>query len=132
MSRIVVTTMALAFALCAYAADVTGKWTGQVPGRNGTQEITITLKADGNKLTGTVTGGGGGGRKGGTPGPRDISDGKIDGANISFAVKADVNGQTRVTTYTGTMTGDEIKMKQTREGQNGPQTAEYTLKRSAT
>jgi hypothetical protein len=82
-------------------------------------------------LTGTFLGGGGRGG-GGTPQPREISDGKIDGANISFTVKAEFNGQTRVTTYSGTVAGDEIKMKQTREGQNGPQTAEYTVKRSTT
>lgn len=91
------------------------------------------MKADGGKLTGTVLGGGGGrGGGGGAPQPREISDGKVDGANISFTVKAEFNGQTRVTTYSGTLAGDEIKMKQTREGQNGPQTAEYTVKRSTT
>ena len=52
--------------------------------------------------------------------------------DVSFTVKADINGQTRVTTYTGTLSGDEWKVKQTREGRNGPQTSEYTLKRATT
>jgi len=121
----------LAVAFAAAAADVTGKWTGQVQGRNGAQEVTMNLKADGSKLTGTVTGGGGRGG-GGAPMPREISDGKVDGANVSFAVKAEFNGQTRVTTYSGTLSGDELKMKQTRQGQNGPQESEYTLKRATT
>jgi hypothetical protein len=128
-----VTMMLFALAFAAMAADVTGKWVGQVQGRNGAQDVTFNLKADGGKLTGTVLGGGGGrGGGGGAPQPREISDGKVDGANISFTVKAEFNGQTRVTTYSGTLAGDEIKMKQTREGQNGPQTAEYTVKRSTT
>jgi hypothetical protein len=129
---LILSAVLLVFTVVAIAADVTGKWAGQAPGRNGTSEITFNLKADGSKLTGTVLGGGGGRGGGGTPQPREISDGKIDGANISFTVKAEANGQTRVTTYTGTVTGEEIKVKQTREGRNGPQSTEYTVKRSTT
>jgi hypothetical protein len=126
------TTLFLAMAFAAAAADVTGKWVGQVQGRNGAQDVTMNLKADGSKLTGTVTGGGGRGGGGGAPMPREISDGKVDGSNVSFTVKAEANGQTRVTTYSGTLSGDELKVKQTREGRNGPQTSEFTLKRSTT
>ena len=127
------TMLLLAVAFAAAAADVTGKWVGQVQGRNGAQEVTMNLKADRSKLTGTVTGGGGGrGGGGGAPMPREVSDGKVDGANVSFTVKAEFNGQTRVTTYSGTLSGDELKMKQTREGRNGPQASEYTLKRATT
>jgi opacity protein-like surface antigen len=130
---LILSALFLACTAVAVAADVTGKWVGQAPGRNGTTEITFNLKADGSKLTGTVLGGGGGrGGNAGTPQAREISDGKIDGANVSFTVKAEMNGQTRVTTYTGTVAGEEIKMKQTREGRNGPQSSEYTLKRSTT
>jgi hypothetical protein len=119
------------------AADVTGKWVAQVAGRNGgTQEVTFNLKADGGTLTGTVTGGGGGGRRGGGGGaaatPREISDAKIDGDKISFSVKAEFNGQTRVTSYSGTVEGDSLKLKQTREGRNGAQTTDITAKRSTT
>src|ERR1700688_3417687 len=98
------TIVLLAIAVAAFAADLTGKWVAQVAGRNGTQEVTFNLKADGSKLTRTVTGvmggRGGGGR---APQTVEISDGKIDGANVSFAVKMDMNGQTRVTTYSGTL-----------------------------
>jgi hypothetical protein len=124
--------LTLAFVSFANAADVTGKWVAQVAGRNGTQEVTFNLKADGGTLTGTVTGGMGGRGGGGAPQPNQISDGKIDGANVSFAVKVEVNGQARVTTYKGTLTGDELKLQQTREGRNGPQTADVVAKRSTT
>jgi hypothetical protein len=39
------------------AADVTGKWTGNVPTRDGgTREATFTFKQDGEKLAGSMTG----------------------------------------------------------------------------
>ena len=38
--------------MAASAADVTGKWGAQMPGRNGgTQEITFNLKAAGSTVT---------------------------------------------------------------------------------
>jgi len=121
------------------AADITGKWTAQVAGRNGNnQEMTFQLKADGSNLTGTVAGGGGGGRRGGgggggaAAGPRQITDGKIDGNNVSFTVKTEFNGQTRETKYTGTIDGDTLKLKETRQGRNGEQTRDIAAKRSTT
>jgi len=132
------TTILLVVAFVAVAADLTGKWVADVPGRNGnTNQVTFNLKADGNNLTGTVLGGGGGrrgggGGGGGAPQPRDISNGKIDGSKVTFEVKVEYNGNTMVTKYEGAISGDEIKMKSTREGQNGPQTQEFTAKRSAT
>jgi hypothetical protein len=126
-------TILLVYAFGALAADVTGKWTGQVAGRNGPQDITLNLKSEGAKLTGTVLGGGGGrGGGGGAAMPREISDGKVDGDNISFKVSFDAGGQVRTTTYTGTVVGGEINMKSTREGQNGPQTAEFKVKKATT
>jgi hypothetical protein len=40
--------------------SVDGKWAGEVPGGRGPQQVTLTLKADGGKLTGSVAGGRGG------------------------------------------------------------------------
>ena len=136
MNKKLLLTMIILFVVAfgAFAADVSGKWVAQVAGRNGnTQEVTFNLKADGSTLTGTVTGGmGGRGGGGGAPQPVAISDGKIDGADVSFAVKMEFNGQTRVTTYKGTLSGDELKLKQTRAGRNGEQTADVVAKRSTT
>ena len=122
------------------AADITGKWVAEQPGRNGgpARQITFDLKADGATLTGTMTGGMGGGRRGGgggvaaAPQAREISDGKMDGNNISFTVKVEFNGNTMVTKYEGTLSGDELKLKVNREGRNGPTTSEMTAKRSTT
>lgn len=133
-------TILLVVAFVAMAADITGKWVAEQPGRNGGpgRQITFDLKADGATLTGTMTGGMGGGRRGGggggggAPQAREISDGKIDGNNISFTVKVEFDGNTMVTKYEGTLSGDELKLKVNREGRNGPTTTEMTAKRSTT
>ena len=50
-------SLSAVFTLLAVAADVTGKWVAQVPGRDGqSREVVYNLKADGAKLTGTMSG----------------------------------------------------------------------------
>ena len=112
------------------AADVSGKWTFEQQGRGGnTTTVTLTLKADGGNLTGTVSGGMG---RGG--GEAAISDGKVDGNNISFSVKREFQGNTMVTTYKGTLDGDTLKLDITRPGRGGgePVTNTVTAKRAPT
>ena len=127
-----VMTILLVASFALMAADVSGKWTFEQPGRGGNpgRPVTITLKADGSTLTGTMPGGG----RGGAPGdPIAISDGKIDGANISFTVKREMGGNTMIQKYEGVVSGDELKLKITRNGQDGaPVTTEVVAKRSAT
>jgi hypothetical protein len=109
----------IAFAALAAAADVTGKWVAQVPGRDGqTREQTFTFKADGATLTGTMSGMQGA--------EIQIADGKISGDNISFTATMQRGDNTIKWTYTGTVAGDEIKMK--REGGQG-QPREFVAKR---
>jgi hypothetical protein len=86
----------------SFAADIDGKWTGQVEGRNGPQSQSIMLKADGNTLTGNVQGGRGG--------PVDISNGTIDGNNVSFSVVREFNGNKVTQDYKGTISGGELKL----------------------
>ena len=57
-------------------------------------------------------------------------DGKVDGNNVSFTVKREMGGNTVVTKYEGTVSGDEMKLKIIREGGPGP--VEVTAKRSTT
>jgi hypothetical protein len=134
----VVTLLMLVVAFALMAADITGKWVAEQPGRNGgpARQTTFDLKADGATLTGTMTGGmGGGPRRGGVaavPRALAISDGTIDGNNISFTVKVEFNGNTMVSKYEGTLSGDELKLKVTRDTPNGAQTSELTAKRSTT
>ena len=104
-----------------WAADVDGKWTAQVPGRGGqTREQTFTFKAEGEKLTGTVSG---------MQGDSPISDGKISGDEISFTVKLNFQGNEVTLLYKGKVSGDEIKMTRTRQGGDQPG-QEFTAKRA--
>ena len=127
-----VVTIALVFTFAAMAADVTGKWTFEQPGRGGGpgRPVTITLKQDGAKLTGSVPGMGRGGDN--PPPPTEITDGKVDGDKVSFTVKREFNGNSMVTKYEGTVSGDEMKLKITRDTQNGPMTNDVVAKKSST
>ena len=127
-----VVTIALVFAFAAMAADVTGKWTFEQPGRGGGpgRPVTITLKQDGAKLTGSVPGMGRGGDN--PPPPTEITDGKVDGDKVSFTVKREFNGNSMVTKYEGTVSGEEMKLKITRDTQNGPMTNDVVAKKSTT
>ena len=104
--------LVMALASLAWAADVSGKWTAQVPGRGGqTRETTFTFKVEGDKLTGTVSG---------MQGDNPISDGKVDGDKISFTQALSFNGNEVKLIYKGVVSGDEIKMTRTREGGDQP------------
>lgn len=110
-------------AFTASAADVTGKWTAQVPGRQGnTQEMTINLKADGSTLTGSIT----------TPrGDMDIKDGKVDGNNISFSQTFERGGNSMTILYKGKVSSDGDSIEFTREMQGGQgQSRTFTAKRA--
>ncbi len=99
----------IAVGAMAFGADVTGKWTAEVQGRNGqTRTTTFTLKQDGGALTGTVSG------MGGRENP--ISEGKVDGDKVSFAVKVEFNGNEMKMLYSGKVEGEELKLKMGREG----------------
>lgn len=123
--RIVLLTALLGiFALAAVAADVTGKWTAEVPGRGGnTATNTFVFKVDGAKLTGTVDGGRGG--------AVEIADGKVDGDNISFNMVRNFGGQDVKISYKGKVSGSEIKFTRTIEGlDQAPPPTEFTAKKA--
>jgi hypothetical protein len=163
----VVLLVAVAALLAADA--VTGKWTyeqpmgmgrgggggggvppggggGVAPGGGGgggnmpPRVVTMDLKADGAKLTGTVLmpafggrrgGGGGGGEAPPAPTPVQITNGKVDGNNISFEVTRDMGGNSMTTKYEGAVSGSDMKLKVTSPGFNGgdPRVSEVTAKK---
>jgi len=115
-----VLTLIAAFAVVVQAADVSGKWTAQVPGREGqTREAVFNFKVDGEKLTGTTTG------RQGQEIP--ISNGKISGDSLSFTVTMQFGDSQVEMKYTGKIAGDEIQFK--REGGQGPP-REFVAKRA--
>ena len=122
LRRLSMLATALAMAVVSLsAADVTGKWTAQVPGRDGqTREQTFTLKADGEKLTGTVSGMQGN--------DAEIKEGTVKGDDIAFKVVRNFQGQDVTLLYKGKVSGSEIKFSLTRDGGDAP-AREFTAKR---
>ena len=126
-SRTIFLAMGLLLAFCAaaLAAGIDGKWTGQVQGPQGAMDITIVLKADGEKLTGTYTS---------QLGEAAIKDGSIKGDAVAFKVEREFNGNKFTLKYTGKLAGDEIKLTRTFDGEGpGGQTpppVDFTVKRA--
>lgn len=91
-------------AFTALAADFNGKWTADVTTPRGTQTLTFDFRVDGAALTGKIT----------SPrGDSDISEGKIDGDNISFTQVLNFNGNEMKIVYTGKADADGIKFTRT-------------------
>ena len=98
---------ALAIATAALGAqaskvDVTGKWLFNVETAAGSGTPTITLKQDGDKLTGHYSG---------QLGEADLT-GTVKGQEIAFKFSVDAQGNNLDCTYTGTIEGkDALKGK---------------------
>lgn len=103
--------------LTVLAENVTGTWKGSYPGRDGqTRESTFVLKADGEKVTGTVAGG---------RGESEIKDGTIKGGDLSFSVVRNFGGNEVTVKYKGKVAGDAIQFKV----EAGERSYEMTAKR---
>jgi hypothetical protein len=100
-------------AACLYAADITGKWTAEFPSEVGDQKYTFEFKADGATLTGTAISVIGGAQEK-TP----ITEGKINGNEITFVENLNYQGMQLRIVYKGTVSGDEIKLTRV-EGAGG-------------
>jgi hypothetical protein len=97
--------------LLAADADPTGTWKWTVMFNNQSRDMTLKLKLENGKLTGSMPG-------------RDntetaIEDGKFDAGKISFKVTRERNGQKFTSTYTGELKDDTIKGKIEGERGNG-------------
>jgi hypothetical protein len=99
--------------------SVNGTWAGEVQGGRGAQQVMLTLKADGDKLTGSV----GGGRGAEVP----IEAGTIAGGTLKFKTTQQGRGGQVTMNWTGTLKGDEIAFSRTAEGQG--QAQEFVLTR---
>jgi hypothetical protein len=105
----------LAFAAAAFAADISGKWTGDITGPDGANlTIGYQFKQEGAKLTGTVTGPGG---------DLAIQNGTVEGDKVTFSLTFN---EMKVGNE-GTIKGEEIILTVKVNGENfgGP----VTLKR---
>jgi hypothetical protein len=126
--------LALALAIAVFAQGINGKFTGQMAGgRGGPQDVTLTLKASGSDLTGTI--------KVGQGAETAIEEGKFEGGNVNFKSKQTFGENTFTVAYAGKLAGDDLTLTRTVEGRGGggggggrgggrggPQ--EFTLKRT--
>lgn len=107
-------SLVLVSSALAADADPTGTWKWTVMFNNQSREVSLKLKLDGGKLTGTM------------PGRNNtetaIEDGKFEGGKISFKVTRERNGQKNTSSYTGELKDDTIKGKIERE-RNGEKTS---------
>jgi hypothetical protein len=94
--------------LVAVAAGIDGTWMSDAQGKGGPQ--TLTLKADGSKLTGSMAGGRGG--------PVEISEGMVHGDDVMFKIVREFNGNSVTQEYKGTVSGSDLKLAVT--GGRGP------------
>jgi hypothetical protein len=119
------------FAVTAVAADINGKWVAQIPGRDGTpMEQSFTFKVSGGTVTGTV---------GSQRGDQEISEGKLAGDDLSFAVIRKFNDMEMRSNYKGKVSGNEIKFIMERVmpagadfgGGEAPKPTEFTAKKAS-
>lgn len=117
----------LAATVWAQNATPTGTWSWSTPGRNGgeARKTTLKLKAEGEKLTGTVSMAG----RQGQAVETEISDGKVKGDDISFSVTREFNGNKFTAKYSGKVTADTIKGKMETERDGNVRSRDWEAKR---
>jgi len=121
--RILFVTAAVCAIFCcaAFAADITGNWSGNMQMGDQSFPLTYAFKVDGEKLTGTVTGPQGD--------PLQLKDGKITGDKISFYVNVDMGGNLAKFASEGVIKGEEITLTTKVEGAPDFPAAPLVLKR---
>ncbi len=100
--------------MVALGADIDGKWMSEAQGKGGPQ--TLTLKAAGDKLSGSLAGGRGG--------ENPISEGMIHGSDVMFKIVREFQGNKVTQEYKGTVSGSELKLNVT-GGRGGPVDVTY-------
>ena len=112
-------SMMLAVAAIALAADINGKWKGELDAPDGAKITnTFTFKVDGEKVTGSVHS-----SRSGTEAP--IEDGTLKGDDLAFTLTRNIEGNQMKLRYKGKVKADEIAM--TVSGDVGGQSFEMQL-----
>ena len=79
---------------------IAGKWVA----KDGNNEIKLEFSVEGSSLSGTI-------ENTQMPGVIEFKDGKIEGNNISFSYDRDMGGRGFKVEWTGTLSGDVLKLK---------------------
>ncbi len=91
--------LAILMAIPAFAADINGKWKATNQGPDGqTMEMTFEFKVSGSEITGTASG---------PMGEMKLTEIKLDGDNLSFAVENDMGK----IMHKAVVKGDEMNIK---------------------
>src|SRR5262245_29217127 len=111
-------TLLSVFALVSIAfaqGAIDGKWEAKMTTQRGEQTLTFEFKNAGGNVTGTVTTG---------QGATEIKNGKLAGSNLTFETsQAGRGGGDPVTVkWSGTVSGDTLKLTREGGGRGGPQT----------
>jgi hypothetical protein len=104
----VIAVLILAGLVCVYAADITGKWTTEFDSQVGLQKYIFEFKVDGTKLTGRAIS-----NIAGAEAKTELTEGKIEGDNVSFVENLKYQEMDLRIAYKGTVSGDEIKLSRT-------------------
>lgn len=99
------------------AAEIDGTWVGTL----GQSEVKFVLKADGEKLTGTLD-------NAAQAGAVEIKEGKIKNGEVSFHVVRNLNNAETKVQWSGKLSGEELKLQRAAVGQNAA--ADVVLKRA--
>jgi hypothetical protein len=125
MKRLAAVALCVAFVGLAGADDKKGgdpsgtwKWTSDRGGK--AREQTLTLKVEGDKVTGTMPG---------RNSESKIEDGKFKDGEVTFKVTRERNGQKTTSKYTLKVSGDTLKGKVETERNGQPRTQEIEAKR---
>ena len=111
--------VALLAVLPLYALDVSGKWKGQI-GDSG-RDVLFQLKSEGTKVTGSMSGPDGE--------PRPITEGQLNGDNISLTITSEWQGSPLKLLVKGKVAGDQMNLTMEVEGRDWSR--EFVLKKAA-
>lgn len=79
---------------------LSGTWNLNVNLGQGEKAVTLNLQQEGERLSGSISG---------SLGTGEISNASIAGSEVRFTVALEIEGQTKEATFTGTLTGDQIR-----------------------
>ena len=112
---VILAVLILVGLVCVYAADITGKWTTEFDSQVGVQKYVFEFKVEGTKLTGTAISKIADAAEVKTP----ITEGTVNGDDVTFVENLDYSGQQLKITYKGKVAGDEINFSRDVAGQGG-------------
>lgn len=102
---ITLAALALSGLSLAHAADLAGKWNAEFDTQIGIQKYAYNFTGEGDKLTGKATYDHSMGQ-----GENELKEIKVTGDDVFFVENINVPDMTIRVTYTGRITGDELKL----------------------